>query len=56
MPKSVGFDIDMFMDETGHFGKFEMLTYALISISIIYTGFASFAYVFAAGLINHRYD
>ena len=48
------YDIDLFMDETGHFGRFEAITYALISVSIIYCSFTTFSYSFTAGLINHR--
>ncbi|XP_069690614.1 organic cation transporter protein-like [Periplaneta americana] len=47
-------DLDKVMDEIGHFGKFQGLSYFLLSFSIFYAAIAGLSYVFTTGGVSYR--
>ncbi|KAJ6638845.1 Organic cation transporter protein [Pseudolycoriella hygida] len=60
MTKTIGqnqhnhFDIDAILSELGGFGKFQIINFTLICISVILSAATSLTYVFATGNLNYR--
>ncbi|XP_069690607.1 solute carrier family 22 member 4-like isoform X2 [Periplaneta americana] len=47
-------DLDEILDELGHFGKFQLISFLLISFPIIFSATFALSYIFTAGDLNYR--
>lgn len=47
-------DLDEILDEVGHFGKFQAISYLLVGFAILLSAAFSLSYVFTAGDLEYR--
>jgi OCT family organic cation transporter-like MFS transporter 4/5 len=47
-------DFDEVLDEIGDFGRYQIITYLLICLPVIFSAANSLTYVFTAGVPNYR--
>ncbi|XP_023709170.1 organic cation transporter protein isoform X4 [Cryptotermes secundus] len=47
-------DLDEILDELGHFGKFQSISFLVISFPIIFSAIFALSYIFTAGGLNYR--
>lgn len=49
-----GIDLDSILLEVGQFGRYQIQTYCLILLPILFSAVYNSQYIFAAGAIDHR--